>query len=314
MRGGFVPFAEVKRAVSLEAVLLRYGLIENLTRKGSNLAGACPFCEGRSASQFQVNLLKNAWYCFACKQGGNILDFVAKKEGMSVRAAALALDSWFELGLVEDAPPAKPPAAPALPQPVAAELLPPANPPLTFTLKTLDPHHASLTGLGLAASTLERFGAGYCTKGLFKGRLAVPIHSGQGELVAYAGLALDHKESPQTLFPPKFYPALEVMNLHRLGELAGEEGPFCLAPTLQDFLRLAETGAACLLGLFDGSLSVEQEEAIGGAVRLSGQLTLVGEGFADRTIARLARYAAVTWIAELADSSRVPALAEECRA
>ena len=101
MQKGFVPFAEVKRAVSLEAVLERYELLPSLTRKGMNLAGPCPFCKGSSGRQFQVNLVKNAWYCFGCKEGGNILDFVAKKEEVSIRTAALKLDSWFELGLVE---------------------------------------------------------------------------------------------------------------------------------------------------------------------------------------------------------------------
>jgi len=62
MPSRFVSFAEVKRAVSLEALLDRYGLSEGLTRKGANLAGSCPFCNGKSARQFQVNLVKNAWY------------------------------------------------------------------------------------------------------------------------------------------------------------------------------------------------------------------------------------------------------------
>ena len=54
MPSRFVSFAEVKRAVSLEALLDRYGLSEGLTRKGANLAGSCPFCNGKSARQFQV--------------------------------------------------------------------------------------------------------------------------------------------------------------------------------------------------------------------------------------------------------------------
>ncbi|HEY7215514.1 MAG TPA: hypothetical protein VIC28_12845, partial [Thermoanaerobaculia bacterium] len=62
MHNGFVSFADVKRAVSMEAILDRYELLEGLTRKGANLAGPCPFCDGKSALQFQVNLAKNAWY------------------------------------------------------------------------------------------------------------------------------------------------------------------------------------------------------------------------------------------------------------
>src|SRR5262245_17836837 len=145
MQKGFIPFVEVKRAVSLEAILARYELLESLTRKGMNLAGQCPFCKGSSGRQFQVNLVKNAWYCFGCKQGGNILDFVAKKEGVTIRTAALKIDSWFELGLVEEKgkpeaeTPAAPIEAPNLPAeapPAAQETLPTSNLPLAFTLKT----------------------------------------------------------------------------------------------------------------------------------------------------------------------------------
>ena len=101
MSQSFVSFAEVKRAVTIVALLEHYGLFSTLTAKGQNLVGACPFCDGKSTRQFQVNPEKNAWYCFGCKQGGNVLDFVAKRERVGVRTAALKLDQWFGLGLAE---------------------------------------------------------------------------------------------------------------------------------------------------------------------------------------------------------------------
>ena len=61
MSQNFVPFAEVKRAVTLEAVLDRYGLFASLTEKGQNLVGGCPFCQGKSVRQFQVNREKKFW-------------------------------------------------------------------------------------------------------------------------------------------------------------------------------------------------------------------------------------------------------------
>jgi len=302
MSQSFVPFAEVKRAVTLEAVLDRYGLFAGLTEKGQNLVGACPFCTGQSKRQFQVNREKNAWYCFGCKQGGNVLDFVARKERVGIRAAAFKLDGWFALGLAaEEVAAEKPPAAPSAPAPipappVAAESLPTTNPPLTFTLKTLDHHHASLAALGLEAETIEHFGVGYCTKGFLKGRLAIPIHNGEGELVAYAGLAVEEGQPPHYLFPPKFNPALEVFNLERLSALAETEGPLYLTPEIEGVLKLVDAGALAALGLFDGTLSPEQEEAIAGALTLYESLVLVGEGFPDRTVACLARHISVSWV------------------
>jgi len=296
MQHDLVSFAEVKRLITIEAVLARYGFLESLTPKGVNIAGPCPFCKGKSARQFQVSLVKNAWYCFGCKAGGNILDFVAKREGVSVRSAAEKLAHWFGLAPQEKAPPARPQANPAKPVDSEAEAPPRENPPLAFTLKTLDPGHASLAALGFQTATLERFGAGYCSKGLLKGRLAIPIHNCGGELVAYAGLALESDQAPRYLFPPNFQVPLEVMNLHQLASFAAKDGPLYLAPDIEGVLRLTEAGLEPVLGLFDGSLSESQEEAMRGALSLAEHLTLVGEGFPDRTVARLARHTVITWV------------------
>jgi len=303
MSQSFVSFAEVKRAVTIVALLEHYDLSSTLTAKGQNLVGACPFCEGKSTRQFQVNPEKNAWYCFGCKQGGNVLDFVAKRERVGVRTAALKLDQWFGLGLAEEpeksSPAAAPTTAPKVPTPslpAAPESVPAANPPLTFTLKTLDQEHPSLGMLGIEAETIEHFGAGYCAKGLLKGRLAIPIHNAAGELVAYAGLAIEDDTSPRYLFPPKFHPSLEVFNRDRLFGITEPEGPLYLAAEIEGVLRLVEAGHLSALGLFDGSLSEAQEEAILGELDRHEGLVFVGEGFADRTVARLARYATVSWL------------------
>jgi DNA primase len=60
------------------------------------------------------------------------------------------------------------------------------NPTLTFQLK-LDPTHPYLRERGLSAEQVERFGLGYCSRGVMAGRVCVPIHNEQGGLVAYAG-------------------------------------------------------------------------------------------------------------------------------
>lgn len=82
-------------------------------------------------------------------------------------------------------------------------------------------------------------------------------------------------------------------------DVAEETGPLHLAPEIAGVLRLAEEGVTSALGLFDGSLSPEQEVAIVGALSLYEGFLLVGEGFHDRTVARLARYATVSWVPDL---------------
>ena len=47
--------------------------------------------------------------------------------------------------------------------------------------------HPALAERGLTPETLTDFGVGFCAKGMMIGRLAIPIHNPQGEVVAYAG-------------------------------------------------------------------------------------------------------------------------------
>jgi hypothetical protein len=54
-------------------------------------------CSSSSPRQFRVSLGKNAYHCFFCNAGGNILDFVAAMEGTDIRPAALLLVDWFHL-------------------------------------------------------------------------------------------------------------------------------------------------------------------------------------------------------------------------
>jgi DNA primase len=296
MPKGFVSFKEVKRSVSMVTLLVHYGLLEGLAKKGRNLAGPCPFCEGMATRQFQADPAKGAWYCFGCKRGGNVLDFVCLKERVDVQEAARLLDQWFGLGLLAGKPPESQAAPEAKSDPEdAPEDAKGPNRPLAFTLKTLDPAHPGLAPLGLPRETLAGLQAGYCAKGLLKGRLAVPVHDRAGSLLAYAGLALSDGAQPRTLFPPMFRPELEVFGLHLAG-CEEDSSPTLLAADLFAALRLIEEGEPPVLALFDGSLSKAQEEALGEVLSPERTLILVGESFEERAVARLARLAPVLWI------------------
>ena len=88
----FVGFNVLKQAVSMEKILDRYGLLEQLNRSGDSLSGACPIHAGHNKTQFRVSLSKNCWICFGdCHQGGSIVDFVSRKERVGIRDAALLI-------------------------------------------------------------------------------------------------------------------------------------------------------------------------------------------------------------------------------
>ena len=50
---------------------------------------------------------------------------------------------------------------------------------------------------------IEHFGIGYCSRGMFQGHIAIPIHNPAGGLIAYLGRMVDGKE-PKYKLPRGF--------------------------------------------------------------------------------------------------------------
>src|SRR3954447_23305777 len=94
----YVDFKAVREALKMEQVLDRYGLMHQFKQSGDSLSGPCPIHKGNNPTQFRVSLSKNIWNCFSeCKHGGNVLDFIARMESVTVHAAALKAIDWFGL-------------------------------------------------------------------------------------------------------------------------------------------------------------------------------------------------------------------------
>lgn len=84
-----IQYRELKQRVRIEQVLAHYKV--RTTKKGSQHVAECPFCTGTFKASFE----KNCFICFSCGAKGNILDFVAKKENMSIKDAAYLLFATF---------------------------------------------------------------------------------------------------------------------------------------------------------------------------------------------------------------------------
>ncbi|MEW9503531.1 hypothetical protein AB1471_17515, partial [Jeotgalibacillus marinus] len=65
--------------------------------------------------------------------------------------------------------------------------------------------------------TVAAFGLGYCAKGTMSGRIAIPLHNGDGELLGYCGRWPGEPPEGTTLhkFPAAFSRSLELFDLHR---------------------------------------------------------------------------------------------------
>jgi DNA primase len=273
----FVDFKAIKSAITMEKVLKHYGLLQKFKKKGDSLSGPCPIHKGENPTQFRVSISKNIWNCFSeCKHGGNVLDFIAKMENGSIHAAAIKAIEWFQLDPeamsgksneeeTETEPEqaqSRPERKPKPPQPRPEENTGP-NKPLKFRLEKLERSHPYLTERGLTTETLVDFGAGFCAKGMMAGRIAIPIHNVNSEVVAYAGRLIGEpsEENPKYKLPPSFKKSLELFNIDR----ASKESPdktLLIVEGFFDCMKLHQLGHKKTVALMGSSMSPAQEELI----------------------------------------------------
>jgi hypothetical protein len=106
---------------------------------------------------------------------------------------------------------------------------------------------------------MEHFGVGYFPRrGSMQGRIVIPIHNADGELVAYAGRKPEEADAPYK-YPENFTRSLELYNLHRAwesGKLA-DDGVI-IVPDFFDVFRLFEAGYQNVLALMGEELAPEQ--------------------------------------------------------
>lgn len=229
----------------------------------------------RSPTCFRVSVVKNCFNCFGkCKAGGNILDFVSRKEGVAIREAALLIADWFSLkspkaGKEKPAQKAEPTAKDAEDESAAP------NPPLPFALKSLDPAHPYLIEQGFSPETIAEFGAGFCAKGVLAGRIAVPIHNARGELVGYGGRWPGEPSAGKEAwkFPPGFRRSAEVFSLHRAMK-EPPQAPLIVVKGIFAVMKLWQLGLGKAVALMAASPSPAQDELIARVTGGRGKLLL----------------------------------------
>jgi len=271
----FVDFKAVKAAITMEQVLQHYGLLEKFKRGTDSLNGPCPIHKGSNPTQFRVSLSKNIWNCFSeCKHGGNVLDFIAEMENVSIHAAALKAIEWFKLdpeamsanGGEEnpgDTPKSDttPTPVPKKPAPVAEKGAP--NAPLKFRLDKLERSHPYLAERGLTLETIVDFGIGFCAKGMMAERIAIPIQNPEGNVVAYAGRFPGEpaEGTPKYKLPQGFRKSLELYNIDRAIKEPADK-PLVIVEGFFDCMKLHQSGYRKVVALMGSTMSAMQEKLI----------------------------------------------------
>jgi DNA primase len=207
----WIDFKKLRANLDFEQVLKHYGV--EVKRKGDQHQGFCPLPDHqgkKNSPSFSANLKRGIFQCFGCGAKGNVLEFAAMmekidlKDGTAMRNVALELRRQFCPELDETPkgttkPEEQPEAKPKQELPVVV------NAPLDFELKGLDQTHPYLPSRGFTPETIAYFGLGFCSRGMLKDRVAIPLHDQDGKLIGYAGRVVNDaaisEDNPRYRFP-----------------------------------------------------------------------------------------------------------------
>lgn len=268
---------QVRNAADIVALV---GEVVSLRKAGKNYVGLCPF-HGERTPSFYVSPDKGTFYCFGCRKGGSVFDFVMETQHLSFAEAVEAVAKRFGVPL--------PPASPGSRK--KAELTEALSRTLeaaqAFFLSHLsqDRPRAFLEARGVTFSQALELGLGFAPPGWrtlsdhlqrqgfseellkaaglvvqgdqgrlwdrFRDRLTIPIRNFRGQLVAFGGRTLTDAQpkylnSPETpLFSKStvlFGGATAAKAMAERGEAILVEGYFdCLSLHLAGFPHAVAT-------------------------------------------------------------------------
>jgi DNA primase len=234
----FVDFAELKKSAPIIRVVEFLEI--TVTQHNKQLRCACPRCGGGDRS-LVITPEKQAWYCFGAKKGGDVISLVAHLDDSDMKTAADKIAGMFlanstsnSTGKVRSTVPEEKPERKLEP------------------LDYLQAFHENVLNLGVDTDTAKLFGAGFASKGIMRGRMAIPIHTRSGELIAYCGRATKG-ESPTLIFPNGFQPQQHIFNAHRI-----TEGELYLTRDPLDVLLAYQNGIENVVSFLTEEISAEQ--------------------------------------------------------
>ena len=288
-RKQWIDFTAVREALDFASVLSHYDI--DAPPGQNQFKVHCPFHEDSTPS-CSINSGKGIFKCFGCHTQGNVLEFVIYMEDgdpeskedmysgaqMAISIMGKSPDDFTRPNSGKSAKTAsrtskKKTAAPPSsvtrktaqkPKPDASEdteTEPRQNKPFGRELE-LEHEHPFLIERGIEPELAEKYGIGFCNAGIMKGRIAIPIHNLQGEVMAYAGRYASEDIAEGTdryRFPKRFLKSLELYNLHRAVEL--RKRYLVIVEGYWSAIRFNEAGipAAALMGT---SLSPAQAELV----------------------------------------------------
>lgn len=250
----------------------------NLKKKGEKLVGLSPFTNEKTPSFF-VNPTTKTWWCFSSGEGGGVLDYIIKAEGLSKEEAVRFLADYTGIDLEDDSDP----------QTVFKKVLRLAH---SYYRRNTDPAVEYLQERMISLDILDQYEIGYADNtnniiaylksngfseesivssgvGLktdngtlisrFRNRMMIPILDEYGTIVSFTGRALGDF-NPKYLHGPTttlFNKKRIVWGLKQARKLIGDLGYVVVCEGQIDAMALVDAGipAVAILG---SNLSEEQ--------------------------------------------------------
>jgi DNA primase len=181
-KNGFIDFKLIKERISLPQAIQILGIQMRL--KGNQYRSECPTCKHGGDRALAVTI-GEGFYCHSFGKGGDVIAFVAHVRDEGQREAAEFLAQYAGM----DNSPNRSPAP--------AEQKGEALKPLDYLVH----EHEVLELLGLSPAVCEALGAGYAPKGTMNGRVLIPLHTKEGKLIGYMGIATRVDQTPLIKFP-----------------------------------------------------------------------------------------------------------------
>ncbi len=326
-----VDLPELKRRNPLGDVVEASGV--QLRGRGRVRQGACPFHEETEGS-FTVYADSERWFCFGCGEGGDVLDFIRRIDGLSLPEAIVRLNGGAGCdtsAAVVRPGPVGPPRRTVVSPPDPALLTASARF-YAGRLRHSPEAQAYLRSRGIRPETARRLGLGYApggglrshlagvgfspgrlrNSGLFTGdgerfarMVVVPDLTAGGRVRWLAGRAVDPGRSPRFQALPGAKPVLGA------GLLGSAPSWTVLAEGLFDWLALAQWGVPACAAL--GTQGAERIAAtLSGCSRifLAFDADAAGQAASERFTELLGRRAAVVnlprEVADVADLATCP--------
>jgi DNA primase len=220
----WTDFALIRERADFAIILARYDIV--LARLQGQISVLCPFHDDRRPS-LSVNLERKLFHCFACQAKGDILDFVAKIEQVSLPEAAGIVARCCGIPLEGQLPNYRPPPKTAEDYQNASsgnrrirEVRQQGGKTAPCCSAALDPTHPYLFNRGLTPELIKVFGLGFCAQGRLRGRVCIPIHSPDGtQVLGYSGRWANDEVPdgiPRYLMPHGFRKSVLLFNYHRV--------------------------------------------------------------------------------------------------